>query len=217
MKFINRLKGMLYGWRMGYTALTTDALTGLRSRQYFEYEGRQCLERRARRNRQVAVVNFDIDRLGLVNDFFGHAAADYVLRRAGEVIINQVRRDSDYAFRRNRSIEQNRDLSEPYRMGGDEFSVFLGKTTDMWALDFAMRVQEDFYCVCRSAEFRETIARLRLNSADSTGVSLSLVLDQVGLTFAPKVIEVSGDIPIELDSALIGADEKLILLKRAGQ
>jgi len=28
---------------------------------------------------------------------------------------------------------------------------------------------------------------------------------------------VSGDMPIELDSALIGADEKLILLKRAGQ
>jgi len=65
--------------------------------------------RRARRQRDmVAVVVFDVDRFKVINDTFGHLAADQVLRALAQRL-HAVLRDSDTLA----------------RMGGDEFAAVL--------------------------------------------------------------------------------------------
>jgi diguanylate cyclase (GGDEF)-like protein len=85
-----------------------DALTGLFNRHYFEAE----LERLARgRQTPVSIIMADLDGLKQVNDRFGHAAGDDLIRAAAEVLSTTFRADDIVA-----------------RIGGDEFAVLLPGT-----------------------------------------------------------------------------------------
>ena len=70
---------------------TTDALTGLwNRRQTFESLAAE-LERAARQERGLGVLMVDIDHFKRVNDVYGHAAGDEVLRAVTEVLRQTVR------------------------------------------------------------------------------------------------------------------------------
>ena len=90
----------------------TDRLTGLSNR----HAGEQALERelaRARRTKAVfSLAVVDIDRFKLVNDRFGHATGDEVLKQVSTVLTS-IFRASDLAV----------------RWGGDEFLVLLPDVT----------------------------------------------------------------------------------------
>src|SRR5690606_29995237 len=69
----------------------TDELTGLNNRRAFFELGERAF-RHDRRARSMAVVMFDIDHFKRVNDTYGHAAGDRLLRAVADALQPQVRK-----------------------------------------------------------------------------------------------------------------------------
>lgn len=85
-----------------------DSLTSVASRQHFMREAEGLLRRYKAEGRQVALVMFDLDNFKAVNDRYGHAVGDWVLKRAAEACSASCRRG---------------DLIG--RLGGEEFAMLL--------------------------------------------------------------------------------------------
>ena len=111
-----------------------DALTGLANRRFLDEELPKALARAHRNNQSLAVVMLDLDDFKPINDRYGHAVGDELLKTLASRI-RQVLRSSDLAVRqggdefilliegiacRNDLIESlkriNRSLSEPYTL-----------------------------------------------------------------------------------------------------
>ncbi|MBI5483774.1 MAG: diguanylate cyclase [Deltaproteobacteria bacterium] len=86
-------------------ANTHDQLTGLFNRSFFDAETDRM---RSSRQYPVSIVMADIDGLKLVNDSFGHAAGDRLIKCAANVLRESFRSEDMVA-----------------RIGGDEFVVIL--------------------------------------------------------------------------------------------
>jgi diguanylate cyclase (GGDEF)-like protein len=87
-----------------------DALTGLPNRLHFEEQLDATLARFGRRPASMAVFFIDLDGFKAVNESFGHAAGDEVLREVGRRLSAQAREADSVA-----------------RIGGDEFLVLLAE------------------------------------------------------------------------------------------
>lgn len=85
-----------------------DSLTGLKNRRAFNERLEQAVRGARERGEHHAVGFLDLDRFKMINDRFGHATGDRLLREIGRVIGNVVR---------------NCDVAA--RIGGDEFGVLL--------------------------------------------------------------------------------------------
>ncbi len=102
---------------------TTDALTGLPNRRYFdEYVG--LMARRRRTGDAVGVLMVDIDRFKTLNDTYGHATGDDVLRAVASAIVSAVREDD-----------------VPARFGGEEFVVLLRNPDPAVAVEVGERIR----------------------------------------------------------------------------
>jgi diguanylate cyclase (GGDEF)-like protein len=86
----------------------TDFLLGIPNRRGFEHELTRAIAYIKRYQASGALILLDVDRLKPINDVFGHAAGDEVLKAIAEVLTRQVRA-SDVVG----------------RLGGDEFAVLL--------------------------------------------------------------------------------------------
>jgi diguanylate cyclase (GGDEF)-like protein len=86
------------------TAACTDHLTGLLSRPAFMENALTLCAQQARRGEPVALLMFDLDHFKSINDRFGHAVGDEVLRVFGQVVRASTRADDIIA-----------------RFGGEEF------------------------------------------------------------------------------------------------
>ena len=104
----------------------TDTLTGCLNRRSLEARLVEELERCKRYQRQVSVICIDLDHFKGVNDRFGHAGGDQVLR----VVANQLR----HSTRLN--------LDWIVRLGGEEFLVVLPETALATAVIHAERLRE---------------------------------------------------------------------------
>ena len=91
-----------------YGLAILDPLTGLYNRRYGEECLRKEIARAERQNYDLAVIVLDLDHFKEINDQFGHAAGDLVLR--------------EFSSRLKRAI---RACDVPVRIGGDEFLVVL--------------------------------------------------------------------------------------------
>lgn len=100
----------------------TDELTGLFNRRHFERSLSDALVEHERRA-PTSLVYFDLDGFKSINDSFGHAAGDQVLREFAGVLRAQVRQ-GDIAC----------------RTGGEEFCVVLPQTNLADAEQLAWRV-----------------------------------------------------------------------------
>jgi two-component system cell cycle response regulator len=87
---------------------TVDALTGLFNRRHFDVRLREESAHAKRHCRPLALVMLDLDHFKSVNDTFGHADGDRVLRHVGAAIPTLLRTE-DAAF----------------RYGGEEFVLLL--------------------------------------------------------------------------------------------
>jgi diguanylate cyclase (GGDEF)-like protein len=88
----------------------TDALTPLQNRRAFVRELARIAAFSERYDVRASLLFFDLDGFKQVNDSFGHAAGDAVLRHVAGLLLANVR-DSDVVG----------------RVGGDEFAVILAK------------------------------------------------------------------------------------------
>ena len=90
-----------------------DALTDAYNRGAFDSAIQQSLNMHFILNQPVTLVMIDIDKFKDINDTFGHAAGDEVLRGIGEALARSFIRKSDLVA----------------RYGGDEFAVILNDTS----------------------------------------------------------------------------------------
>ena len=104
---INRAK--VYSKVLQYATL--DALTNLNNRRQFEVRLKQEIATTKRQNNPLCAMMIDIDFFKKVNDTYGHASGDAVLRTVA-LIIKEHLRESDI----------------PSRYGGEEFAVLLPYT-----------------------------------------------------------------------------------------
>jgi diguanylate cyclase (GGDEF)-like protein len=93
-----------------------DPLTGLPNRLLFEQRLREALERVGRAPSGLAVLFIDLDGFKPINDSFGHAAGDEVLRQVGQ---------------RLEGLGGEREMVA--RIGGDEFLLLLEQPEHPWA------------------------------------------------------------------------------------
>ena len=102
----------------------TDVLTGWNNRRYLNVRLGEELARARRDGTQLVCLMLDIDHFKRVNDTFGHAAGDAVLKELAQRIESQVRA-SDVAA----------------RFGGEEFVVLLPDTNVNDAEKLAERIR----------------------------------------------------------------------------
>jgi len=133
-----------------------DELTGLPNRRYFFPQAESAVARSTRYGQSLSVMLMDIDRFKLVNDRYGHAIGDDVLRDVAHTLREQVREGDLIA-----------------RFGGEEFVLVLPSTTLEGALPFARRI------LIRVADLSWPVDK------ESLSTSLSLGLTTLGERTGP--------------------------------
>ncbi|MFZ0764364.1 MAG: GGDEF domain-containing protein [Bradyrhizobium sp.] len=107
-------------------AADTDFLLGIPNRRGFERELGRAISYIQRYHASGALVVLDVDRLKPINDNFGHAAGDQVLKAIVAVLSRQIR-SSDVIG----------------RLGGDEFALLLWNLSETDAHAKAVALEED--------------------------------------------------------------------------
>jgi diguanylate cyclase (GGDEF)-like protein len=103
-------------WR----AAREDPLTGVGNRRALD----ERMSVAHASGRSVAVIALDVDNLKVVNDSYGHARGDEVLRRVGQLLTEQCRAEDVVA-----------------RAGGDEFVVVLDNPDERGAPELVERIR----------------------------------------------------------------------------
>jgi len=122
----------------------TDPLTGAFNRRHMESVLGDAVERHRRTGAPASVLLIDVDHFKRINDRFGHEAGDGVLKGIVALITRRVRR-----------------LDRLFRIGGDEFVLFLPDTRET---DAAMVAEE----------LRASVVGARLLNAAPVAVSIGV-------------------------------------------
>ncbi len=104
---------------------TMDALTGLNNRRQFEIRLKQEVSNSKRNDVPMCCMMLDVDYFKKVNDTYGHAAGDCVLKSVSEIIKTEIR-EYDIAC----------------RYGGEEFFIILPQTNIKEASLVAQRLRK---------------------------------------------------------------------------
>jgi two-component system cell cycle response regulator len=102
----------------------TDGLTRLHNHRHFQDELTRAFEESARYERPLALVMIDIDFFKKVNDTYGHAVGDEVLKAVSALFRESIRAT---------------DLAARY--GGEEFAVMMPETDLADAMKFAEKIR----------------------------------------------------------------------------
>ncbi len=103
---------------------STDHLTGLANRRRFERQLEREVVRTLRYGHPFCLIMMDIDHFKQVNDNYGHAAGDQVLRLIGKTL-----------------QEGTRGIDLAARIGGEEFAIIFTETDLVGALEVAERLR----------------------------------------------------------------------------
>ncbi len=103
----------------------TDGLTGVDNRRSLEQRLHEMFEHSLRLHEPIACVMCDIDHFKKVNDTYGHAAGDEVLKQFAEILKAEAR-----------------EIDRVGRYGGEEFLLLLPGTVLDSAVTFAERLRQ---------------------------------------------------------------------------
>jgi len=113
---------------------TTDQLTKLYNRKYFDETIESEMQRSSRYKTALSIVIADIDFFKKVNDTYGHIAGDNILEDFASIIKDNIR-STDMAF----------------RYGGEEFVILLPNTTAQEAKQLTKKLRK----IVNSHSFKE--------------------------------------------------------------
>lgn len=105
---------------------TTDTMTGHLNKRALETEFDQRIRAAERFGRPLSVIVLDIDKFKTVNDTYGHATGDVVIKGLGAVL-SRCRRNTDAIG----------------RFGGEEFVIVCEETDTRGAFQLAERIREE--------------------------------------------------------------------------
>ena len=108
-----------------FEAATTDALTKVPNRRFFLERARSEWSAAKRTNRYIHAILLDVDFFKKVNDTYGHAAGDFVLKEIA-ILLDKMRRSEDPLA----------------RWGGEEFVFVLSGIEPNQAEAFAERTRK---------------------------------------------------------------------------
>ncbi|ADD01916.1 response regulator receiver modulated diguanylate cyclase with PAS/PAC sensor [Thermoanaerobacter italicus Ab9] len=103
-----------------YRQSITDPLTNIYNRRFFMQMLEQEIERVKRNKKPFSLIMFDLDHFKNVNDRFGHAVGDMVLKSVADTVKGRIRKTDYFA-----------------RWGGEEFIILLPETSLNNAVDLA--------------------------------------------------------------------------------
>jgi diguanylate cyclase (GGDEF)-like protein len=106
---------------------TTDGLTGLANRRYFDQILAQEWKRHARFRSTLSLLLVDVDHFKQYNDTHGHLRGDDCLREVAQLLRSAISRPGDLVA----------------RFGGEEFAAILPETDRVGALAVAWNVQNE--------------------------------------------------------------------------
>ncbi|HEY0223882.1 MAG TPA: GGDEF domain-containing protein [Pseudolabrys sp.] len=143
-------------------AASLDALTGIANRAAFMEAAGRVVERCRYAATPVAVVMFDLDRFKSINDTFGHAVGDAVIRKFSEVCAAALRPTDVFG-----------------RIGGEEFAAVLPRSSADVAFARADRIRAAFAEQCRMIDSRLVKATVSCGVSASAhgGLPLSELLE----------------------------------------
>jgi diguanylate cyclase (GGDEF)-like protein len=139
------------------TAALVDPLTGIANRRAFLQRGEAELNRQAANPRPVAVMLLDLDNFKSINDRFGHAVGDRVLKIFAEVTSGCMR---------------HIDLLG--RLGGEEFAAVLRDTSRERALAVAEQIRVGFADASRDVDGAPVVATVSIGIAVSSEAATDL-------------------------------------------
>jgi diguanylate cyclase (GGDEF)-like protein len=105
---------------------TTDPMTGLLNKRSLEAEFERRIKSASRFGKKLAVLVTDIDKFKSVNDTYGHAVGDLVIKGLGAVLA-RCKRDTDAVA----------------RFGGEEFVIVCEETDTEGAFALAERIRTE--------------------------------------------------------------------------
>jgi diguanylate cyclase (GGDEF)-like protein len=114
---------------------TTDGLTGCYNKRHFNEQLKAKLSAAERFGRKLSLVIADIDHFKIVNDTYGHATGDVVIKELG-AILNRLKRETDLVA----------------RFGGEEFCLLCEETDAKGAMHLAERVRLELENTCFETE-----------------------------------------------------------------
>ena len=135
-----------------------DGLTGIYNRQYFMKLAEKEILRHNRYGGDLSLIMFDLDHFKQVNDTYGHAAGDLVLRTVTEVFSKMIRQSDIFA-----------------RIGGEEFVLLLPETKIESAQVLAERLRSTLDVTLIEYEGQEFYAHASFGvSGESSGETCTL-------------------------------------------
>ncbi len=105
---------------------TTDALTRVRNRRYFDQRFYTLYQDAFRQQTPLALLLIDIDHFKQFNDTHGHQLGDTVLQKVAQTMQQAIKRPQDSV----------------YRYGGEEFAILLPNTDESGAIQVAELVRQ---------------------------------------------------------------------------
>ena len=109
-------------------AATTDELTGIYNRHYFEIKVTELMDAADNDNSSLSLIMFDLDHFKRINDTYGHPIGDQILIKTTDICKKNLRTSDLFA-----------------RFGGEEFVIVLRNSTVLAALRVAEKLRAAIY------------------------------------------------------------------------
>lgn len=142
-----------------YKLSITDQLTGIYNRRYVYHELEHYERAEEQEKQAFTLLMMDLNNFKKVNDTYGHAAGDDVLKSFGKVL-NQASRKKDL----------------PARYGGDEFILILPDTSAQDVTGIIQRIIDLFSPVLE--RYKEVQLSVGFGIAESGGRDIESILQQ---------------------------------------